>query len=132
MTPSRSLSLRHCTVNSNLNLKGITKQWTAQAPGCQCHTAYHWHCTAGDTGTDCFSTSTSTSICYVWQGNRLLGGSLSGSASFLLCAGRLGPPPIGGALLASAGAFAIYQHNQPLPVVVTVMSLVVVWVWLCQ
>jgi hypothetical protein len=34
----------------------------------------------------------------------------------------------GGALLASAREFAVYQHNQPLPVVV--MPLVVVWVWL--
>ena len=47
---------------------------------------------------------------------------------FFVVRWQVGLPPIGGALLASAGEFAIYQHNQPLPVVV--MSLVVVWVWL--
>ena len=41
---------------------------------------------------------------------------------------QVGLPPIGGALLARAGDFAVYQHNQPLPLVV--MSLIVVWVWL--
>ena len=73
------------------------------------------------------------SICYVWQGNRLGGPgpgflSASGSASFFVvrCQWQVGLPPIGGALLASAGEFAVYQpeHNQPLPVVM--MSLVVV------
>ena len=39
-------------------------------------------------------------------------------------------PPIGGALLASDGDFAVYQHNQPLPVVVMSESLAVVWVCL--
>ena len=39
--------------------------------------------------TGSYGGASTVSICYVWQGNRL-GGSLSGSASFLLCAGRLG------------------------------------------
>ena len=40
------------------------------------------------------------------------------------------PAAIGGALLVSAGEFALYQHNQPVSesVPVVVMSLVVVWV----